>query len=252
MIEIAGLAIHAGWLALVVVAACVGGFMRGFVGFGGALVLVPALSLALGPKMAVAIAGLVGLPPVLQLMPEAVRHGDRKLVAPATVTVAVGAPIGSLLLTVVDPRLMTGVIGIVVVLMALATRYGLSPRMAAPVWVPYLAGGIGGMLQGAAGIGGPPVVAVAMARGGEPRRQRASVLGLMAAISLLGAVSQWSFGLFTPQTLGLSLLLAPVYLGATWTGSRFFARGGQRHFRSAALALLIGIGCAAIVGALRG
>jgi uncharacterized protein len=252
VIELAGFSISAGWAALVVAAALVGGFMRGFVGFGGALVLVPVLSLALGPKAAVPIAALVGLPPVIQLMPEAVRYGDRSLVLPAALTIALGAPLGSLILISVDPRLMTGVIGLVVVAMALATRYGVSPRLAAPSWVPLVAGGLGGMLQGAAGIGGPPVVAVAMARGGDPRRQRASVLGLMAAIALIGGVTHGSFGLFTRDALIGALVLAPLYLGATWAGSQFFSRGGQRHFRSAALALLIAIGLTAIVTAIRG
>jgi uncharacterized membrane protein YfcA len=252
MIEIAGYSVSLGAAALVIGAAFVGGFMRGFVGFGGALVLVPALSLALGPKAAVAVAGLVGLPSAIQLMPEAVRYGDRALVLPAALTIAIGAPLGLLILISAHPQLMTAFIGLVVVLMALATHFGISPRLAKPAWVPLLAGGIAGILQGAAGIGGPPVVAVAMARGGAPRQQRANVLGLMAAIALIGAFSQWWFGLFTRDAVVAALVLAPLYLGASWAGSRFFSAGGQRHFRSAALALLIAIGLSAIVGALRG
>jgi hypothetical protein len=252
VIDIAGLAIHPGLLALVVAAAFAGGFMRGFVGFGGALVLVPALSLALGPKAAVAISSLVGIPSAVQLMPEAVRYADRRLVLPAGLVMLAMAPAGVLILTTVAPRIMTGVIGLVVVAMAVATRYGLTPRFAAPAWVPYLAGGFSGLLQGAAGIGGPPVVAVAMARGGAPRQQRANVLGLMAAVSITGVAANWAFGLFSLDILGLSALLAPIYLGSTWAGSRFFDKGGQRHFRSAALGLLIAIGLAAVAGAVGG
>ncbi|MEQ9122384.1 MAG: sulfite exporter TauE/SafE family protein, partial [Alphaproteobacteria bacterium] len=45
------------------------GFMRGFVGFGAALVVVPVLSVVFSPSVAVPIAFLSGLPSVLQLLP---------------------------------------------------------------------------------------------------------------------------------------------------------------------------------------
>ncbi len=252
MSELLGAGLDPGWVVLVIGAAVLGGFMRGFVGFGGALALVPVLSLVLGPKTAVAVASLVGLPSVVQLLPEAVRAADRKLVLPAGVAIMIGAPLGSLILTSVNPRLMTAGIGIAVMAMALATWYGVTPRVAAKPWVPILAGLVSGMLQGAAGVGGPPSVAVAVARGGETRQQRANVLGLVGFIAVSGAVSHLSFGIFTKQALVLALVLIPLFLGSTWAGSRFFSTGGQRHFRSSALLLLLGIGLAAVIGALRG
>jgi uncharacterized membrane protein YfcA len=251
-IDALGLSMGVGWAVLALGAVILGGFMRGFVGFGGALALVPVLSLTLGPRTAVAIAGLIGVPTIFQLLPEALRNAERRFVLPAGIAIAVGAPLGSLILTTVSPRVMTAAIGGSVMATAIATWLGIAPALARRQWVPLLAGFISGMLQGAAGVGGPPSVAVAMARGGEPRQQRANVLGLVTFISGLGAVSHWYFGLFTPQVIGLALLLLPTYLGATWLGSRFFARGGQRHFRSTALLLLLGIGFAAVVGAIRG
>lgn len=252
MIALFGVTIDPVWAALVVGASLLGGFMRGFVGFGGALALVPVLSLAMGPKPAVAVASLVGLPSVLQLLPEAIRDSDRKLVGPAAIAIMTGAPLGSLILTTVEPRIMTAAIGVAVILMALANWYGVSPRVAGRVWAPAVAGLISGMLQGSAGMGGPPSVAVVLARGGEPRQQRANVLGVVAVIAVSGAVSHLSFGLFTRQALMLAIVLLPLFLGSTWLGSRFFALGGQRHFRSTAILLLLGIGLAAVVGSFRG
>lgn len=244
--------LDARWLALVVGAVVLGGFLRGFVGFGGALALVPVLALALGPKLAVAIASLVGLPSVVQLLPEAIRHAERQLVLPAAVATLAGAPLGSLLLVSMEPRLMTGAIGVMVILMALTTWRDWSPGFVRRPWVPVVAGAVSGILQGAAGVGGPPSVAVAMARGGGASQQRGNVLGLVTTIAVSGALSHLWFGLFTHKALVMAAILLPLFFGSTWAGSRYFATGGQRHFRLAALGILLFIGVATVVAAARG
>lgn len=252
MIEIGGITLDAWMTALVAGAAIVGGFLRGFVGFGGALALVPALALALGPRTAVAVASLVGLPAVFQFLPEAARHADRSHVGPIALAILAGAPLGSLILTSVSPRLMTGAIGVVVMLMALMTWQAPGRRLGRHLWVSMIAGGLSGLLQGAAGIGGPPSVAVLMAQGGEPRRVRADVMAITAMIALCGAASHWWFGLFTGSVAVIALALLPLFVGFTWIGGRFFDRGGARHFRSAALGVLVVIGTAAVIASLKG
>ncbi len=252
IIDRLNLPLDAGWLALVAGAAALGGFLRGFVGFGGALALVPVLALATGPKLAVAVASIVGLPSVVQLLPDAIRHAERKLVLPAAVATLLAAPLGSLLLVSADPRTMTAAIGVLVIAMALATWRPWPAAFARRAWVSIAAGAVSGLLQGAAGVGGPPSVAVALARGGEPRQQRGNVIGLLTTIAAGGAVSHWWFGLFTQQAFLIAALLLPLFFGATWAGSRFFAIGGQRHFRVAALGLLLIIGVATAIASVRG
>lgn len=250
MIQIAGATLDTTSLILIVGATAIGGFLRGFVGFGGALALVPALALAVGPKVAVAVASMVGLPAVIQLLPEALRHADRTRVGPIALAILVAAPLGSFILTSIDQRLMTGAIGVVVMLMALLTWKAPRGDIMRKPWVGVAAGAASGLLQGAAGVGGPPSVVVLVAQGGAPRRLRANVLASTAAISLCGAVSHIGFGLFTQKAAIIALLLLPVFLGCTILGSRFFLRGGSQYFRAAALAILMGIGLAAVAGSL--
>lgn len=251
MIEIAGVALEAQSVAIVAGAALLGGFLRGFVGFGGALALVPALALALGPRTAVAIASIVGLPAVVQFLPEALRHADRARVGPLALAILAGAPLGSLILTSVSPRIMTGAIGALVTLLALATWMRPSRRIASRLWVNLLAGGFSGVLQGAAGVGGPPSVAILMAQGGDARALRANVLAATGSIAVAGALSHWWFGLFTQKAVTLGLMLLPLFVGASWAGSRFFATGGRRYFRVAAMAVLVVIGVLTFIAALR-
>ncbi len=251
MIEIGGVSLDVGTLVTIVGAAIIGGFLRGFVGFGGALALVPALAVALGPRLAVGVSSLVALPAVLQLLPEVLRHADRDRIGPVALAILLCTPIGSLILVNLDQRIMTAAIGALVMLMALATWRSPSSKLAARPWLTILAGGLSGVLQGAAGIGGPPSVAVIMAQGGTPSRLRGDVLAVTASIAVCGAVSHWWFGILTWKAGAIAVLLLPLFIGFTWVGSRYFYQGGAKHFRAAALIILLVIGFTAVVGSLR-
>lgn len=251
MIEIGGVSLDPRALATIFGAAAIGGFLRGFVGFGGALALVPALALALGPRLAVGVASLVALPAVFMLLPEVLRLADRDRIGPVALAIMAGTPLGSLILVNVDQRLMTGAIGALVILMALATWRAPGRKLADRPWLNVAAGSLSGLLQGAAGIGGPPSVAVLMAQGGDTNRLRGDVLAVTATVALCGSVSHFFFGVLTLNALTIAVCLLPLFVGFTWLGSRYFYHGGARHFRVAALVLLLIIGFIAVAGSLR-
>jgi hypothetical protein len=238
-------------LALAAAAVFVGGFMRGFVGFGAALVIVPVLSLAYGPRMAVPALTVMGVPTLFQLLPDAIRTSERAIVAPVCLAILAAAPFGTWVLTAADPALMKIVISGLVVAMAamLALDWKLRRQVGTPILVG--AGIAGGLVQGVAGIGGPPVVAIALSREGPAAQQRGNVLAMMTAVSISTLAPQLYFGLFTKASIVLGLILLPVYGGSILLGSRYFSRGGDRHFRRAALAMLMAIGLATLIAALR-
>lgn len=238
-------------LLAVVAAVLVGGFMRGFVGFGGALVTVPVLSVVWGPQAAVAITGIMGIPSLFQLLPEAVKYSERSIVIPVALTTFLTAPIGSWVLVSVDPKLMSVVISGLVIAMVAMLAQGWTSK--SEIGLPALigAGAAGGLIQGAAGIGGPPVVAVALSRAGSPKQQRANVLALMTAIASASLFPLWYLGVLTRPVVIAGALLFPLYIAATLFGSRYFSRGGHRHFRRAALVTLAVIAVASLFASLR-
>jgi uncharacterized membrane protein YfcA len=238
-------------LAVVLLAVTVAGLLRGFVGFGAALISVPVFSLVLGPHAAIAVNAVMGLPAVFQLMPEAIRRAERPLVLPICIATFVAAPIGTWALVAADPALMTVAISALVLFMVaiLATGWRLKGRIGMGKLIA--AGVAGGLVQGVAGVGGPPVVAVALSRPGEPSQQRANVLALMTAVALSSILPLFYYGLFTRQTVLIGLVLVPIYAAATALGARYFALGGQRHYRRAALATLAAISIASLAASLR-
>ena len=81
-------------LAGCAIAIALGGFLRGFLGFGAALLMVPILSSILTPAVGLVIMYLVEVPTVLYLMPPALKKGNVKIVFP--MILALLASIGTL------------------------------------------------------------------------------------------------------------------------------------------------------------
>lgn len=237
--------------AIAAVALAVSGFLRGFVGFGAALVSVPVLSVLYGPLLAVPAVNLMGVPSVLLLLPDAIRFSERPIVIPVSASIFVATPFGAWLLVAIEPEVMKIVISTLVILMVLMLARGWRLRSRVTVSVLIGAGVAGGLVQGSAGIGGPPVVAVALSRPGESVQQRGNVLAFMATISLSSLLPFYYLELFTPRVVTVALLLFPVYLGSTWLGSRYFSSRGQRHYRIAALSLLGIIGTVTLLVSVR-
>lgn len=234
-------------LALIAAAVLLGGFLRGFVGFGAALVSVPVISLVVGPRIAVAVVTIMGLPSIVQLLPDAVRHSERRIVLPMALAIFAATPIGTWILVSVDPAIMKMVISAAVVILVgfLSMGWKLGDKVGTGVLL--FAGTMGGLVQGLAGIGGPPVVAVALARAGPPERQRGNVLAVMTAIVLASIPPLSAYGLLTQQAIVIGLALLPLYFVATWVGSRYFSTGGRHHYRRAAMAMLAVIGLTTFV-----
>ena len=239
-----------GRLMVAIAAVLVGGFLRGFVGFGAALVIVPVLSLAYGPLVAIPALTVIGIPTLVQLLPDAIRYSERRVVVPMSTAILLSAPLGTWVLVSVAPALMKMVISALVIGLVgmLARGWKLDGDVGRPVLI--LAGAAGGLVQGVAGVGGPPVVAIALSRPGSPTEQRGNVLALMTAISLASLAPLSFFGLFTREAVVLGLVLLPVYGAAILVGSRYFSGGGKRHFRHAAIGLLLVIGVITFVIAL--
>jgi uncharacterized protein len=238
-------------LVVVLVAVVIAGLLRGFVGFGAALISVPLFSLVLGPHAAIAVNNVMGLPAVFQLLPEAVRRAERSFVVPVCIATFAATPVGTWILVAADPALMTIAISALVLCMVAILGSGWRLRGRVGMGKLIAAGIAGGLVQGVAGVGGPPVVAVALSRPGEASQQRANVLAMMTAISLSSVLPLLYYGLFTRQTVIIGLVLIPVYSAATALGARYFALAGQRHYRRAALATLAAIGIATLIASLR-
>ncbi|MGI9409108.1 MAG: TSUP family transporter [Hyphomicrobiaceae bacterium] len=237
--------------AIIFAAVAIAGFMRGFLGFGGAVVIIMTLNALLGAHYAVPVACLAGLPATVQLLPSAVRHSDRSFVLPFAVASMLAIPIGTVVLVVLDPGLMKVVVS-ALVLVVVALLYCGWRAATRPTTSAIFGAGVGaGLIQGVAGVGGPPTVAMSLAQPGDAETQRANVIGAITALSVGPVVPLWYFGLFTKQVVLLSLAIVPLYMLSTFIGARYFSGNGREHYRNGALIALGLMGCVTLVVSIR-
>ena len=79
-------------LLLLFVVVYIAGIIRGFTGFGSALLTVPALAVLYGPVEAVIIEVLIEIPVSLGLLPVVLRKAERKTVLPMLLMFIVFVP----------------------------------------------------------------------------------------------------------------------------------------------------------------
>ena len=128
--------------------AALAGLVRGFSGFGSALIYMPLIAAVYSPRVAAStlllIDTLCSPPFALQAMPQC----NWREVVPVSVAGAVALPFGVMALVLIDPLLLRWLIAVMVLLALLALATGwritaarrLSPRSASARW-PDLAAG---------------------------------------------------------------------------------------------------------------
>ncbi len=238
----AGLDIDAGQAAALIIAAMAAGLLRGFSGFGAALVLAPVASLIVGTRIAVPAILLSIFVTTVQLFASTwsqVRWSEQfSLSLPG----CLGVPAGVFLLIYFDPELMRRGISAVTALFALLLmtgwRYSHPPTRSGSAVV----GALGGVLSGAGSIGGPPVIVYLLAGPGSAAQTRASLIYYFAFTQAAAIILFAIGGLMTWEVLVTALVFSPSLLVGTWGGARLFHLASERTFRIAALVLLLVVG----------
>jgi uncharacterized membrane protein YfcA len=106
-----------------------------------------------------------------------------------------------------------------------------------------------GILNGAAAIGGPPVILFYLSSPAAVTVSRASIIAYFLGIDAMSLAMASIQGLTTIKTLLVtSFCLVPLYLGIT-IGSRMFIKTEKKSFRQHVLILLIIL---SVAGLLRG
>jgi len=238
-------------LVIVVGVIFAGGFLRGFVGFGAALIIVPVLAIIYTPQVAVVMHLLMEIPGVIQLLPSAVQQCEKKSILPLLVALLAGVPVGAFLLSTIDEKILRFTISIFVLMAIwlLASNWRYKGIIRWPIMVG--SGFLGGFIQGVAGMGGPPIVTILLSRQDSITVSRANIIVAMSTMILIALPNQWANGLVTMKVLILGCAAGPVYLLATYAGSRFFIAGGERFFRLVSLIMLGAIAILMLITSIR-
>lgn len=234
--------------------ALVSGIARGFSGFGSALIFMPLASSIAAPRLVAALLLIIDLVGSAPLIPNAWKQADCRATAIMALGALVGVPIGTWLLSRLEPVTTRWIISAFVfallLLLLSGWRYRGRDRAAISVGI----GGLAGFCSGLAQTGGPPIVGYWLGRPIASAIQRANIVLFFAASDFFSLVSYALSGLITMDAIRFAIVVGPVYGIGVWFGASLFGRASETLFRAICYALIAAavlIGLPALDGLLR-
>jgi uncharacterized protein len=226
-------------LAFLSIAALASGLVRGFTGFGYAMIFVPLAAVIIGPIKAMALIWFMDLPFALPLAYRSRDNAEMREVTLLVIGATLLFPIGLWLLVSLDPISVRWVV-VTLILLAVATmasgwRYKGSPGKLLSLSV----GGLSGITGGLANMGGMPLAVFWLAaQKNDPQKTKDNVNMFFGVEAVFSGVLLWWSGILTWAGAQLALLLCiPFGLGLL-LGMKGFHLASQETFRHVAYAII--------------
>jgi uncharacterized membrane protein YfcA len=237
-------------LLLVWVVVTLAAVLRGFTGFGFALVAVPVFSLIMPPTEAVVLSALLTL--TISLLGIRSYWGVVPLqpMWPLVLMAFVGTVAGTWVVTAISASRFQLWAGLSVILACLGmTLFRPLKQPLHPVFA-WLTGLLSGLMNGALAIPGPPMIIYAMLQEPQPQRSRALLMTFFLAASLLALASYSVAGFVSMHSFGYFLAALPALYAGERLGVYLFRRFGSALYRHIALTGLLALGVSIVVRAL--
>ncbi len=229
----------AGAAALLIFAGLLGGLVRGFTGFGFAMVFMPLAAVAIGPAKAAALIWVLDAPFSLPLAARSVRRADWGEVLPLLLAASLMLPVGVWILLRSDPLVLRWVIAALILgaVLLLVSGWRYAGRAGLALSLPV--GAASGLFSGMAQIGGMPIAIFWLgAQRADARRIRDNLLCFFAASTFVSGTVFWWNGLLDAKAFLASAPLLPVYGAGLWIGARYFDRAAEATFRRIAYGVI--------------
>jgi uncharacterized protein len=227
------------------------GFTYGLTGFGFGLVSVPLLLLVLPPQSVVPITLLLASVTGVLVVWEAWRCIQIRRIWPLLVGGVMGIPVGTWVLTVLDANVLKVIIGAIISLSALAFLCGFHKPVGREKLTSIPIGVASGIMNGATGMSGPPVILFFSNQGVEKSIFRANLATYFLILNLITFPAQWVGGLLTRDVFTHVLWFLPALALGSWLGIRLAQRVNENLFRRVALTLVAATGIISVTNGLR-
>lgn len=228
-------------LATLMASALLGGLVRGFTGFGFAMVFVPLATIAVGPVVAVGLVWSIDAPFALPLAARVSRKAQWSEILPLLAGATALLPLGVWLLTRLDPLLLRWIIAVLILgavaILASGWRYHGGPSVGLSIGV----GGLSGLAGGLASVGGIPLAILWLSNQRTNAMQmRYNLIAYFALSTIVSGALLWWNGVVTLAVIRQALVLMIPYGLGLLVGTRGFHRASDMTFRRAAYAIIAG------------
>jgi uncharacterized membrane protein YfcA len=204
--------------------------IRSTFGFGEALVAVPLLALFIPVEVAAPVAVLVSVTVAGLVLLRDWREVHPGSAGRLVLSTLFGIPLGLLLLTAVAEPVVKAVLAAVIIAFSASRLVGRSRSELKDDRLAWVFGFGAGVLGGAYGMNGPPLVAYGALRRWSPERFRATLQGYFLPASLAGMAGYWAAGLWVPAVTRYYLASLPAVLASTFLGRVLNRRMDERRF----------------------
>lgn len=226
------------WAACALIMAAAS-LVMGLAGFGIALVGMAFLPYFMPPATAIAVLTIYTVVFTIAIFVPVRRHLTRRGVAQLLVGTVLATPLGVWILVVCSTTTLNRLIGAVLVLVVLLEWAGRYPKRLRGRWWGLGAGFVAGLMGGAVGMPGPPVVVYSTMQGWSSRTIKANLQVFFFANQAVILAGYWQAGLLTRDVwrLGVSFVL-PAAAG-TVLGILLFNHVNHATFRRVVFATLL-------------
>ena len=225
-------------------------FVRGFTGFGGALLTVPLLSLIWDVQQAIVVVAVMQVVTGGTLAVLSRRSVAREELVRVLIPSFAGLAVGALLLSSLPVEWVARALGVFSIAagvhILVHIRKALVIRSAGRVETGG-AGLVAGLLQGMVGTGGPVIVPYLQRILSGSASLRSTLLTYFLVLDVVRLISYVPLGVAGRSAIGPSLYLLPFAVAASLAGGRVQVQVSDAVFRVAVAALLVLAGALLLV-----
>ena len=237
------------WIAAASLAAFI---VRGLSGFGSSLIGIGALSMVLPPAYVVPAFLALEVVTTVNLLPGIWHRIDWRSLRWVVAGSALATPFGVMMLAFLDADRMRLLVSACVAAIALLMLSGVAQRFA-PRSTPgplgtFVVGIASGALNGAAGIGGPPVVVFYFATTGAAT-SRATLIAFFLVTDIYALAWAGGTGVLSSSGWQLIAVALPFSLAGIWIGHRLYLSLDENRLRRLIWALLAVLGTSGLASA---
>jgi uncharacterized protein len=227
-------------LVIVFAATCI----RSAIGFGEALVAVPLLAAVLPVQEAAPLAVLLSVTVAAVVVVQDWRKIHLRSAVWLLLPTICGIPLGLLLLVHGPQLVVKAVLGVLILAFSVFSLVGRSPIELRHDSFPWMlgCGFLAGVLGGAYGMNGPPLVVYGSMRRWTAQHFRATLQAYFLPASLIGMAGYGLAGLWTPAVTHNYLLSLPAAIPAVFLGRFINHRLSGAWFTKCVYVGLCGIG----------
>ncbi len=222
----------------IVLAAVASGLVRGFAGFGNAMVFLPVAGQFLSPFAALTALMVMDIVGPIPRLRGAARDGHMPDIARLCVGAMFTVPIGLYILGRTDPEVFRYGVSFAAILLLGLLATGMKYRGSMTPPLVFGTGGLGGLSAGLVGLPGPPVIFLYMASTLPVQAIRGNIYVYLFFLDILLLFVLWLMGNLVWSAVGVGAAMILPYMVGVLVGTAIFRPEAEKTYRIVAYVII--------------